>query len=84
VPWFVYIIQSDTTGRLYTGITTDPDRRLQEHNGGSRGAKYTRTGRPWKRVFLEPTITRLQAIQREYEIKGFSRKRKLSLIESHS
>lgn len=77
--WFVYIIQSDPTGRLYTGITTDPVRRLQEHNGGRRGAKATRAGRPWRLAFQAPYGSRGEALRREAAIKRFRRAAKLRL-----
>ncbi len=78
--WFVYIIQSQTTDRLYTGITTDLARRLQEHNGGRRGAKATRAGRPWEVVFQAPCSSKSEAMRREAYIKGLPRAAKLQLI----
>ena len=43
--WYVYLLRcADAT--LYCGVTTDMERRLREHNAGSRGAKYTRARRP--------------------------------------
>lgn len=78
--WFVYIIQSTVNGKLYTGITTDPTRRLQEHNGGRRGAKATRGGRPWKVVFQAPCDSKKQAMKRELYIKSLTRAAKLQLI----
>jgi putative endonuclease len=78
--WFVYIIQSEVTGRLYTGATDNPLRRLGEHNGISkRGAKATRAGRPWKLVYLEPCPTKGGALHREYEVKSLSREKRLAL-----
>ena len=45
---YCYLLESEHTGRSYVGYTTDPHRRLEEHNGkGKKGAKHTRTGRPW-------------------------------------
>ena len=81
--WHVYIIQS-VTGRLYTGITNDPPRRLLEHNGVKpKGAKATRSGRPWTFVFLEPQLTKIQALQREYQIKSLRRREKLIFLQAH-
>lgn len=80
--WFTYIIQNEL-GRLYTGITTDPQRRLTEHNGSPRGAKATRAGRPWRFVYLQTAVTRSGASQREYEIKMMTRAKKLGLIQTH-
>lgn len=77
--WFVYILASFSTGRLYTGISTEPERRLREHNGGPRGAKYTRSGRPWKIVRLEEVPSRSAALKREHAIKKMNRAAKLAL-----
>jgi putative endonuclease len=78
--WFVYIIQSSKNNKLYTGITTDLVRRLQEHNSGKKGAKYTKTGRPWLLVYSEEYPNRSSASIREAEIKKMSRENKLKLI----
>jgi putative endonuclease len=79
-PWFVYLLYSVSTGRIYTGISTDPQRRLQEHNGqGTRGAKATRAGRPWHIARVERCESRSEALQREREIKGLPKKVKLLL-----
>lgn len=78
--WYVYIVKcKDST--LYTGITTDPDRRILEHNTSSKGAKYTKTRRPVKLVYFEIFENRSLASKREYEIKKMSRKEKLELIK---
>ena len=50
--WQVYIIQTKT-GKLYTGITTDINRRLNEHSN-KKGAKYFRLEKPQKVIFIEP------------------------------
>lgn len=79
--WFVYVIQSETKGTLYTGIAIDPDRRLRKHNGISKGgAKSTRSGRPWVIIYTEGPMTKSGALKREAEIKGMTRKAKLALI----
>lgn len=78
--WFVYVLYSVTTGRLYTGISTSPSRRLGEHNTGKKGAKATRAGRPWKIVYVEEFDTKGLALKREYAIKRMPRARKLCLV----
>ena len=79
-PWQVYVIAcSDAT--LYTGITTDIDRRFGQHAAG-RGARYFRGRKPHRVVFLETGHTRSSASCREAEIKHFSRAEKLRLILS--
>ena len=67
--WCVYIVQC-ADGTLYTGITTDPVRRLQEHNTGTpRGARYTHTRRPVTLAYTEPVPDRAAASRREWAIK---------------
>ena len=83
--WSVYILQcADNT--LYTGITTDINRRIKEHNGESQksGAKYTSNRRPVLLVYKEITESRSHASKREIEIKSLTRLQKLDLIESKS
>jgi putative endonuclease len=78
--WLVYIIHcSDDT--LYTGITTDLQRRFDQHKAG-RGAKYFRGRRPDDVVYWEYGHTRSSASQREHEIKALKRTEKLTLIAS--
>jgi len=82
VSYFVYILEcSDQT--LYTGITTDLKKRLDEHNGSDKGAKYTRVRRPVKIVYTEEAENRSLASKREYAIKKLTRMKKLELINSH-
>lgn len=77
--YFVYILEcSDKT--LYTGIATDLERRLDEHNNSDKGAKYTKIRRPLKLVYSEESENRSSASKREYEIKKLSREKKLELI----
>ncbi|MDY3119180.1 MAG: GIY-YIG nuclease family protein [Peptoniphilus sp.] len=76
---YVYILRcADDT--LYTGYTTDPVRRLQEHNHGF-GAKYTRSRRPVTMVYLEEGSDVSWGLRREAAIKKLSRYQKLQLIE---
>jgi len=81
--WFVYMVRcADNT--LYTGVTTDVERRLKEHNSDNRkGAKYTRVRRPVQLVYSEEQPDRSSASKREYEIKQFSRTKKNSLIKNN-
>ncbi|MGB5259719.1 MAG: GIY-YIG nuclease family protein [Gammaproteobacteria bacterium] len=78
--WQVYIIRC-TDNSLYTGITLDIDRRIDEH-GSARGAKYFRGKRPQQLVFLEGGHTRSSASRREATIKKLTRAAKLRLIEA--
>jgi len=77
--YFIYILKcSDDT--LYTGITTDIERRVFEHNSSPKGAKYTKLRRPVELVYSEESEDRSSASKREYAIKQLSRKEKLELI----
>ena len=77
--WKVYVLRcADDT--LYTGVTTDLKRRLEEHNGSDKGAKYTKSKRPVSLVYYENRYDKIDAMQREYAIKQLSRKEKLELI----
>jgi putative endonuclease len=76
--WTVYILEcADTT--LYTGITTDIRRRMDEHHSG-RGAKYTRRRGPLLVRYTELRRTRSAALKREAAIKSMTRSAKLALM----
>lgn len=77
--WTVYILEcNDKT--LYTGITTNLEKRLNEHNSDKKGAKYTRYRRPVKVVYKEDAADRSAASKREWQIKKLSRKDKLLIV----
>lgn len=78
--YFVYILQCKD-GSLYTGITTDLARRLEEHKKGI-GAKYTRGKKVGSIVYFEKKKNRSTASKREAEIKSWARAEKLKLIKS--
>jgi putative endonuclease len=77
--WTVYIARC-RDGSLYTGITTDPERRLSEHNSGSGGA-YTRSKIPIVMVYREPAADRSEAQRRERAIKRLNRAQKEQLVD---
>lgn len=77
--WFVYMVRCRDQS-LYTGITTDPARRLRDHNEGPGGAKYTRARRPVTLVYLEEAVSRSAACKREFAIKKMSPAQKRTLI----
>lgn len=79
-PWYVYIL-SCRDASLYTGVTTDPHRRLGEHRSGI-GAKYTRAREVDGLVYLERFEDRGAALSREWLIKSLSRYEKDALIAS--
>ena len=80
--WYVYIATcSDNT--LYTGITTDVERRKKQHNREIvGGAKYTSTRNPVVIDYIEEKPNRSEASAREYEIKCLSREEKLQLLST--
>ena len=78
--YYLYILEC-VDGTLYTGITTDPVRRLKEHNSSKKGAKYTRVRRPVKLCYSEACGDRSSASKREHEVKMMSRAQKLRLIK---
>lgn len=78
MPFFCYIVQC-ADGSYYTGWTTDPERRVAQHNKG-RGSKYTRTHRPVTLVYVEEQSNRSDAMRREYRIKQFGREKKHALV----
>ncbi len=76
--WLVYIVEcSDNT--LYTGVATDIEARLAEHNAG-RGSKYTRARLPVELVYSEKTEDQGSALRREYSIKQMRAADKRNLI----
>ncbi len=76
--YFCYIVQC-ADGTYYTGWTVDPQKRVKAHNAG-RGAKYTKTRRPVKLVYVEEQPDRPSAMKREIAIKQLGRDRKMKLI----
>lgn len=78
--WWVYIVEC-ADGTYYTGITTDVNRRLNEHNYSFKSAKYTRSRRPVRLVYSEEALNRSEASKRELKIKKLSRQKKIKMIE---
>lgn len=76
---YTYIVEC-RDGSLYTGWTTDLEKRIKAHNTG-KGAKYTKNRAPVRLVYYEEYETKQEALKREYAIKQLSRKDKLALIK---
>ena len=77
--WFLYILKCrDCT--LYTGITIDLGRRVEQHNKGA-ASRYTRSRRPVRLIYQEPCRTRSHALKKEYALKRLSRKEKEMYIK---
>lgn len=75
----LYILRC-ADGTLYTGITTNLERRVMEHNESRLGAKYTRARRPVTLVYARRFRTRSNAAREEARVKGLSRAEKITLI----
>ncbi len=81
--YYLYILQcADDT--FYTGITTDLERRVEEHNTSALGAKYTRGRRPVKLVYSEKYETRSLATREEMRLKKLTKDQKLQLLDGLS
>ncbi len=78
--WTVYVLRCKDDS-LYTGVTTDIERRIDEHNNDNKlAASYTKSRRPVKLVYSEYCDDRSQALKREMGIKRLTKKQKEALI----
>ena len=81
--YYLYILEcADKT--LYTGITTDLKRRIEEHNGTKKGAKYTSARRPVRVVYTRKFKNRSNASREEARIKKLKKSEKEELIKNNS
>jgi putative endonuclease len=80
--WWLYILRCKD-GKLYTGITTDPARRLRQHNAGT-ASKFTRCRRPVEMVYCKSCCSQSAALKREAAIKSHTRSEKEKLIEAQN
>lgn len=78
--WYLYILRCGD-GSLYTGITTDIEKRLEAHCSG-KGAKYTRGRGPLELVYRELCGSHSEALKRECEVKKLSREKKLAMVDT--
>lgn len=77
--WYVYIAKARTQ-KFYTGITTDPLKRIIKHNAG-KGAKFAINQGPFSLVYVSvPFLSKSEARKREIQVKDWSRVKKLKLI----
>ena len=76
--WYLYILRCGD-GTLYTGITTDVEKRLEQHRAG-KGAKYTRGRGPLTLAYQEHCADHSDALKREIQVKKLSRQQKEALI----
>lgn len=77
--YWLYMLQCKDNS-LYTGITTDLERRVKEHNSSKLGAKYTRARRPVKLVYSKEFESRSEALIEEARIKKLARVEKIKLF----
>ena len=78
--WSLYLLRCKD-GSVYTGITTDVERRLRQHDSGDRGAKYLRGKGPVKLLYQREIGDRSLASRLEYQVKRFSRTDKEDLVK---
>ncbi|MFT5721667.1 MAG: putative endonuclease [Motiliproteus sp.] len=79
--WYLYLIET-VRGKLYTGITTDIERRFQQHKSGRGGAKFFRTDPPLRLRLSQEHSDRSSASKEEYRIKQLTHQQKLALINT--
>lgn len=79
--WHVYMVRC-SDGTLYTGITKDVEKRIEAHNSGKDGARYTRSRRPVKLVYSKQVDSRSAAARLEYRFKKLPLAKKEKLIGS--
>jgi putative endonuclease len=80
--YYVYILKC-SDGSFYTGVTNNAEKRLEEHQQGINTNCYTFSRRPLEMVYYEHTTDINIAIAREKQIKGWSRRKKIALIEQN-
>ena len=81
--WHVYMVRC-SDGTLYTGIAKDLEKRIEAHNSGKDGARYTRSRRPVKLVYSEEAGSKSTAAKLEYKIKQMPRAKKMEMINSEA
>ena len=79
--FYVYIVEC-ADGTLYTGWTNDVEKRINEHNGGRSGAKYTRSRRPVRLLFVKECLSLSDALKEEARIKRMSKAQKIQMIDA--
>jgi putative endonuclease len=77
-PWFCYMLRC-RDGSLYVGMTNDVANRVEKHNRGL-GPEFTKKRRPVELIWSQEFVDRVAAREREVELKGWNRKKKLSLV----
>ena len=78
--WHVYMVRC-SDGTLYTGVAKDLEKRIEAHNSGKDGARYTRSRRPVNLVYSEQAESKSAASRMEYQIKRLPRAKKKRMVE---
>lgn len=81
MPYYVYLLKC-ADNSYYTGSTNDVERRLHEHQSGANSTAYTFSRRPVELVWSGEFATRREALDFEYQVKGWSRAKKEALIRN--
>ena len=79
--WYLYILRCSDDS-LYTGITTDLERRLEEHREGN-GSKYVMSRLPCEMVYKEELESRSEALKREAAVKSWDKEKKEELVDNN-
>lgn len=77
--WYTYMVRCNDNS-LYTGVTTNLQRRVDEHNGTKKGAKYTKNRQPVVLVYYQMQTSRSTACQYEYKLKQLSKLEKEFIV----
>ncbi len=81
--WYVYMLRC-SDGTYYSGVTTDLERRIKEHNGeggAGKGAKYTKARRPVRLAYSETALDRSAAQKQEHALRQLTRAEKQKLAK---
>lgn len=79
MPWYLYIAEA-RTGNYYVGITTEPERRIRDHNNG-KGARMAKNQGPFTLIYTSPPLKNQSiARKKEIEVKSWPRAKKQKLI----
>ena len=77
--WFVYLLLCSDKS-FYTGVSNNPQKRFLDHKNG-KGGRYTRSHKPIKMIFQEPSSSKEEALKRERQIKGWGRSKKIKILK---
>ncbi len=79
--WTVYLIETKN-GKIYAGITKNPERRFSEHQSSKKGAKFFRTSAPRAILFQMKGLSHSEALKIEHRLKSLNRSAKMAIIEN--